>query len=107
MFTLKINNHEFDLPKYCDVQYMPDSKTTHVFFDTAHVFFDTDKEQEYTDVVDKICKKLGIERFGHKLGIVFSYCHIFWDGVQPPVGVSVIWTSDDGKKRVTTLGQKQ
>ena len=100
MFTLKINNHEFDLPKYCDVQYVPYTKST-------HVFFDMDKEQEYNDVIDKICNKLGIQRFGHKLGIVFSYCHIFWNGVQPPIGVSVIWTSDDGKKRVTTLGQKQ
>jgi hypothetical protein len=97
MQTLVIDGTQFELPPYCDIQYEKSTKTTHIYFDMG-------KEKEYTDFVNKVTSELKIPRFGHSLGIVFSYCHIFWDGKVPPNGVSVIWKTKDGTKIVKTWG---
>jgi hypothetical protein len=91
MLTLIINGTEFQFPDYCDIRYEKSTETT-------HIYFLLDKEQEYTDFVNKVTSELKIPRFGHSLGIVFSYCHIFWDGRIPPNGVEVIRKTQDGKQ---------
>jgi len=90
MQTLVINGTHFELPSYCDIDYETSTKT-------SHIFFSLDKESEYLDFVNKITTTLGVPRFGHSLGIVFSDCHIFWNGVTPPNGVSIIQKQKDGK----------
>ena len=80
--VLVIKGHEFELPQYCEKSY---SQST----DSTHIFFDLERENEYVQFAEKVCKRLGITRFGHGLGIVFSHCHIFWGGKNPPNQISL------------------
>jgi hypothetical protein len=79
---LVINDIEFQLYDYCQLEYFEDSDSTHIIFDMD--------EPKYLLWIEQVFDVLNIERFKHSLGITFGHLSIYWPGKTPPNNVSVI-----------------